>query len=70
MLDTFVYPEIGARPLVDIKAPDVLAMLRLIETKGFNETAKRVKQRCSQIFRYAIATGRTENCLLYTSRCV
>ena len=61
MLDTFVYPEIGARPLVDIKAPDVLAMLRLIETKGFNETAKRVKQRCSQIFRYAIATGRTEN---------
>jgi hypothetical protein len=30
MLDTFVYPEIGARPLVDIRAPDVLSMLRLI----------------------------------------
>lgn len=61
MLDTFVYPELGSRPLVDIRAPDVLTMLRQIENKGFNETAKRVKQRCSQIFRYAIATGRTEN---------
>ena len=61
MLDTFVYPEIGSWPLVDIRAPDMLAMLRQIEAKGFNETAKRVKQRCSQIFRYAIATGRTEN---------
>jgi integrase len=61
MLDTFVYPEIGSRPLVDLRAPDILAMLRQIESKGFNETAKRVKQRCSQIFRYAIATGRTEN---------
>jgi len=61
MLDTFVYPQIGSRPIVDLRAADLLTMLRRIEEKGLNETAKRTKQRCSQIFRYAISTGRAEN---------
>ena len=33
-------------------------MLRPIESRGMNETAHRALQRCGQIFRYAIATGR------------
>lgn len=46
------------RPIKDIAAPDVLAVLRPIEETGHMETAHRVQQRISQVFRYAIATGR------------
>jgi hypothetical protein len=51
-------PDIGARLISEIQAPELLAMLRSIEKKGHNETTHRTKQRVSQIFRYAIATGR------------
>lgn len=46
------------RPIAEIEAPDVLAVLRTIEATGHHETARRVKQRIGQVFRYAIATGR------------
>jgi integrase len=36
----------------------ILAALRRVENRGAVETAHRVKQICSQIFLYAIATGR------------
>ncbi len=36
----------------------MLAVLRRIEARGANETAHRVKDKCGQVFRYAIATGR------------
>ena len=35
-------------------------MLRRLESRGKHETAHRTKQRASQVFRYAIATGRAE----------
>ena len=53
-----VYPRLGARPIAEVTAPEVLAVLRPIEGRGMNETAHRALQRCGQIFRYAIATGR------------
>jgi integrase len=43
-----------------IKAPEVLAMLRRIESRGALEVAHRVKAICGQVFRYAVATGRAE----------
>ena len=55
---SFIYPRLGDRPIFEITAPELLAVLRPIETRGHNETAHRALQRCSQIFRYAIATGR------------
>jgi integrase len=58
MLTELVYPDIGPRPMSEIQATELLAMLRSIERKGHNETAHRTKQRVSQIFRYAIASGR------------
>jgi integrase len=58
MLEQFAFPWVGARPISEIDAPEMLALLRRIEERGKLETAHRVKQRCSQIFRYAIATGR------------
>lgn len=60
MLENFIYPWIGDRPITKVTAPELLAALRKIEARGARETAHRAKQRCGQIFRYAIATGRAE----------
>lgn len=56
-----VFPEIGKKPVSEIKTADVRAMLLKIEARGAQETALRVKVICGQIFRYAIATGRLEH---------
>ncbi len=55
-----LFPKIGSRPITSISAPDMLRALRPIEERGKHETAHRTKQRASQVFRYAIATGRAE----------
>ena len=60
-LDDLVNPWIGSRPITEIDAPEMLKLLRRIEERGAHETAHRTKQRCSQIFQYAIATGRATN---------
>uniref|UniRef100_C6E3Q0 Integrase family protein n=1 Tax=Geobacter sp. (strain M21) TaxID=443144 RepID=C6E3Q0_GEOSM len=59
-LQADVFPAIGARPISEIKAPDALAMLRRIESRGALETAHRIRTICGQVFRYAVATGRAE----------
>jgi integrase len=55
-----VFPVMGKRPIIEIKAPELLAMLRRIESRGALETAHRVRTICGQVFRYAVATGRAE----------
>lgn len=55
-----IFPWIGGRPIADITAPKLLAVLRRIEERGAVETAHRAHQNCGQVFRYAIATGRAE----------
>jgi integrase len=57
-LERDVFPWIGKQPIADITAPVLLATMRRIENRGALETAHRALQNCSQIFRYAIATGR------------
>jgi integrase len=59
-LENDVFPWVGKRPISDIRAPEVLALLRRIESRGALETAHRAMQNCGQIFRYAVATGRAE----------
>jgi integrase len=59
-LENDVFPWIGARPIAEIAAPEILALLRRIEGRGTLDTAHRAPQNCSQVFRYAIATGRAE----------
>lgn len=59
-LENDVYPWMGARPVGEIKAPELLAVLRRIESRGALDTAHRVRSICGQVFRYAIATGRAE----------
>jgi len=55
-----LYPWLSHEPIASITAPQLLAILRRIESRGALDTARRVKQICSQVFRYAIATGRAE----------
>jgi integrase len=57
-LEKDVFPWMGARPLADIEAPEILAVLRRIEQRGANELAHNVKRTIGQVFRFAIATGR------------
>lgn len=52
-----VFPWIGARPLGELEAPEVLGMLRRITARGAIETAHRAKDACGQVFRYGIASG-------------
>ncbi|MEX2525145.1 MAG: integrase arm-type DNA-binding domain-containing protein [Gammaproteobacteria bacterium] len=60
MLETLLYPYIGKYPIASINAPQLLPVLRRVEAKGKRETAHRLRQRCGQVFRYAIATGRAD----------
>lgn len=54
------YPMIGDRPICEITIPEILAVLRDVEGRGLYESAQRLRATCSQVFRYAIATGRAE----------
>jgi integrase len=55
-----VFPWIGGKPIAEITAPEILAVLRRIEGRGTIDTAHRVGQACGQVFRYAVATGRAQ----------
>ncbi len=56
-LEADVFPAIGKRPIAEIEAPELVAMMKAIEKRGALDIAKRALQTCSQIFRYAIAHG-------------
>jgi len=51
------FPYIGRRPVAELEAPELLAVLRRVTARGAVETAHRLKDACGQVFRYGIATG-------------
>jgi integrase len=53
-----INPYIGNRPIAEIMPLELLNVFRRLESRGKHETAHRTKQRCGQVFRYAVATGR------------
>jgi integrase len=53
-----VFPQIGARPIEEIAAPELLKVIQRIETRGAVDTAHRTLGSCGQVFRYGISTGR------------
>lgn len=55
-----VFPHVGGRPIAEITSKEMLAVLRKIEDREAYETAHRTMQNCSQVFRYAVATGRAD----------
>ncbi|RQR90949.1 MULTISPECIES: phage integrase central domain-containing protein [unclassified Burkholderia] len=57
-LEIDVFPRIGTRPIASIEAPELLEIVRTVESRGVRETAKRVLQRSRAVFQYGIMTGR------------
>lgn len=60
ILENNLRPWLGTRPVKEITAPELLAALRRVESRGANELAHRTLQLAGQIMRYAVATGRAE----------
>lgn len=57
-LEKDVFPFIGKLPIATIRAKDVLdKVARRMEARGIHESAHRIVQICSQVFRYSVATG-------------
>lgn len=59
-LENDVFPWIGARPVADVSAKELLGCLNRVVERQAIESAHRILQNCGQIFRYAIATARAE----------
>lgn len=59
-LEKFAFPWIGVTACQDLTAPEILSVLRRVESRGAIETAHRILQSCSQILRYAVITGRAD----------
>ena len=53
----FAITGFGKKAITDITAPDVLAVCQLLEKQEKRETARRIKVKCGQVFRYAIQNG-------------
>ena len=57
---SFVNADLGDRPIAEIKAPELLEVLRKIERRGRYDTARRARSLSGRVFKYAIATNRAE----------
>jgi integrase len=60
MLELWAFPWLGSKPIIMIKPPDILRVLKRVEARGAHDTAHRLKQRIAQIYRYAIVHGLAE----------
>lgn len=58
--ENWLFPWIGPKPVTEISARELLAVLQRVEKAGKLETLGRLRERCGQVFRYAIATGKAE----------
>lgn len=59
-LERDVYPSLGRRAISELGPRDVLAVVRRIEDRGSIDTAHRILQLCSRIFRFAVAGGQAD----------
>jgi integrase len=60
LFERHVFPWVGSRPIAEVTAPELLGVLRRIESKGRLETAHRARTDIGMVMRYAISTGRAE----------
>lgn len=55
-----VFPTLGVRPIGEIRAPELVRLVKSIEARGAGDIAKRALQTIGQIMRYGIAHGHCE----------
>ena len=58
---SFAFPALGSRPITEISAREVLAVLKEVEARGTHETARKLRTAIGDVFRFAIATARADN---------
>ncbi|WP_341312612.1 integrase arm-type DNA-binding domain-containing protein [Paraburkholderia sp. IMGN_8] len=51
------FPWLGRRPITEIDAPEILAVLKRVDSRGARFTAHRLRSEISRVFRYAIKEG-------------
>jgi integrase len=59
-LERNVFPELGRKPIAEVKSADVLKIVRAIEQRGAITAARRVKSYCLAAFDFAKAEGLVE----------
>jgi integrase len=57
-LELYIFPWLGSKAIADITAPQILEVVKRIESLNKLETAHRTLQATSQVFKYAIQTGK------------
>ena len=57
----FAYPTLGNKRVTEIRPPEILNILRSVESRGCYETARRLRSTIGRVFRFAAATGRAES---------
>jgi integrase len=60
-MDADILPRLGTRSIAEIKAPEVVEMVKAIQKRGASDIAKRALETTGQIFGYAIAHGYAEH---------
>ncbi len=60
-LENDVFPVIGDKDIAEITPREMLDIFRSIQARGSFETAHRIKNYCSEVFRYAIPDGRCDS---------
>src|SRR3546814_2805926 len=60
-LEGDVFPAVGHLDISEITPREILDIFRKIQTRGSFETAHRIKNYCSEVFRYAIPAGRCDS---------
>lgn len=56
-LQADAFPWLGSRPIAEIDAPEILAVLRRVDQRGARYTAHRLRSEISRVFRFAIKEG-------------
>ncbi|MGF6809466.1 hypothetical protein OKW30_004592 [Paraburkholderia sp. Clong3] len=51
------FPWLGKRPIAEIDAPEILAVLKRVDSRGARFTAHRLRSEISRVFRFAIKEG-------------
>ncbi|WP_300922267.1 integrase arm-type DNA-binding domain-containing protein [uncultured Desulfovibrio sp.] len=60
-LETYIFPAIGKTHIAKLETRDVMDVVKPLEQRGNHETSRRVLQIISQVFRYAVITGRAKH---------
>ena len=56
-MNMHVMPDLGDKPILDIRKEDVIGVLMKLEKKGIHETCFRIRQKIEAVFVYAVIKG-------------